>query len=193
MNRRDAENAEPRRENTWTAGTPRSAAECDSIAGPARLSMVVIREFQREDFESAYRLDQSCYEPGIAYSRFALAEFLSLPGAAAWVSEEESQLAPPTAGLSGFIIVRQMGRGRGHVITLDVREEKRRRGVGSRLLATAEDWLRKRGVRRVRLETAVTNEAALAFWQRAGFEATAVLPRYYLGREDAYRMEKELG
>jgi len=185
MNRGDAENAETRREKTWTAGTPRNAEECDSIAGPARLSTVVIREFQREDFESAYRLDQSCYEPGIAYSRFALAEFLSLPGAAAWVSEEEGQL-------SGFIIVRKMGRGRGHVITLDVREANRRRGVGSRLLATAEDWLRKQGVRRLRLETSVKNDAALAFWQRAGFETTAVLPRYYLGREDAYRMEKEL-
>lgn len=170
-----------------------AAERCDSIAGPARLSTVVIRVFQHEDFESAYRLDQSCYEPGIAYSRFALAEFLSLPGAAAWVGEEEGQLAPPTAGLAGFIIVRQMGRGRGHVITLDVREERRRRGVGSRLLETAEVWLRGQGVRRVRLETAVKNEAALAFWQRAGFETTAVLPRYYLGREDAYRLEKELG
>ena len=159
---------------------------CDSIADPARLSKVVIRIFQREDFESAYRLDQSCYEPGIAYSRFALAEFLSLPGAAAWAGELDGEMA-------GFIIVRRMGRGRGHVITLDVREATRRQGLGSRLLETAEDWLRRQGVRRVRLETAVTNEAALAFWQRAGFETTAVLPRYYLGREDAYRMEKELG
>lgn len=157
----------------------------DSIAGPVRLSTVVIRAFQHEDFESAYRLDQSCYEPGIAYTRFALAEFLSLPGAAAWVGELDGEMA-------GILIVRRMGRGRGHVITLDVREARRRQGLGSRLLETAEDWLRKQGVRRVRLETAVKNEAALAFWQRAGFETTAVLPRYYLGREDAYRMEKEL-
>lgn len=146
---------------------------------------MIIRAFEAEDFENAYRLDQACYPPGIAYSRFGLAEFLAAPGAAAWVGEVAGELA-------GFIIVRQTGRGRGHVITLDVREDRRRRGLGSRLLATAEEWLRQQGVRRVRLETAVTNGGALAFWRRMGFETTAVLPRYYLGREDAYRMEKEL-
>ena len=159
---------------------------CDSIRAPAQLSPVVIRAFQLEDFENAYRLDQSCYPPGIAYSRFELAEFLSLAGAAAWVGEEEGTLG-------GFIIVRRAGRRRGHVVTLDVREDRRRCGLGSRLLAAAEEWLRRQGVRRVWLETAVTNHGAVAFWEHAGFHTTALLSRYYLGREDAYRMEKELG
>lgn len=159
---------------------------CDSIAAPARPSLVVIRAFQHEDFESAYRLDQSCYPPGIAYSRAELAAYLSLPGTAAWVAEEGGETA-------GFILVRRVGRARGHVVTLDIRESRRRRGLGSRLLAEAEEWLRKQGVQRVRLETAVTNEAAVAFWQRAGYQTTAILPRYYLGREDAYRMKKDLG
>ena len=146
---------------------------------------MVIRAFQHGDFESAYHLDQVCYPPGIAYSPSELAAYLSLPGAAAWVAEEGGEMA-------GFILVRRVGRARGHVVTLDVQESRRRRGLGSRLLAEAEDWLRGQGARRVWLETAVTNEAAVAFWRHAGFETTAVLPRYYLGREDAYRMKKEL-
>ena len=146
---------------------------------------MVIRAFQHGDFESAYHLDQVCYPPGIAYSPSELAAYLSLPGAAAWVAEEVGEMA-------GFILVRRVGRARGHVVTLDVQENRRRRGLGSRLLAEAEDWLREQGARHVWLETAVTNEAAVAFWRHAGFETTAVLPRYYLGREDAYRMKKEL-
>lgn len=154
---------------------------------------MLIRAFQPEDFEGIYRLDQACFPPGIAYSRFALREFLAAPGAQAWVAEERHTPEKQKADLVGFVLVRCLGRDRGHIITLDVREDRRRRGVGTKLLATAEEWLSKQGVRRLRLETSVVNLAGVAFWQRAGFETTARLPRYYLGREDAYRMEKELG
>ncbi len=143
-----------------------------------------VRGFESRDFEAAYRLDQSCYPPGIAYSRFALAAFLAEPGARAWVAEEDGRLV-------GFVIVRRLRGRRGHVITLDVREEHRRRGVGRALLETAERWLAEQGVRQVRLETAVENPA-VAFWQRMGYETSGVLSRYYLGRQDAYRMEKQL-
>jgi len=146
---------------------------------------VQIRAFQPEDLEGLYRLDQSCYPPGIAYSRYALREFLGAPGARAWVAEE-------TETLVGFVIVQRIGRDRGHVITLDVREDQRRRGIGTKLLTIGEEWLARQGVRRVRLETAVNNEPAVAFWQKAGYEVTGRLPRYYLDRDDAYRMEKEL-
>lgn len=159
----------------------------------ARSSVVRVRAFQPEDFEAAYRLDQACYPPGIAYSRYALQEFLGAPGARAWVAEEQEELAPVQSALVGFVIVRQVGRDRGHVITLDVREDRRRRGIGTTLLKTAEDWLARQGVQRVRLETAVENQAAVAFWQRAGYQVRRVLPRYYLDRDDAYWMEKSLG
>lgn len=144
-----------------------------------------MRAFETGDFEAAYRLDQACYPPGIAYSRYALGEFLREAGARAWVAEDET-------GLVGFVIVRKLGRERGHVITLDVREDRRRQGMGRELLGAAEAWLASEGVRRVRLETAVENKPAVAFWQQAGYVILGVLPRYYLDRDDAYRMEKEL-
>ncbi len=49
-----------------------------------------------------------------------------------------------------------------------------------------------RGVRSILLETAIDNEAAVAFWQRRGYRIEAVLKRYYLGRLDAYEMRKIL-
>lgn len=143
-----------------------------------------VREFESRDFEAAYRLDQSCYPPGIAYSRFALAAFLADAGAHAWVAQENNQLV-------GFVIVRRVRGQRGHVITLDVHEGRRRQGVGRALLDTAERWLIEQGVKRVQLETAVDNPAT-AFWQRMGYENVGVLVGYYLGRQDAYRMEKRL-
>lgn len=163
-----------------------------SLALSDRPGAFEVREFQDQDLEAAYRLDQACYPPGIAYSRYALREFLNEPGARAWVADEEVTPALPKAGLVGFIIVRRVGADRGHVITLDVREDRRRRGLGRRLLETAEAWLAAQGVKRVRLETAVDNAAAVAFWQKTGYQIVGLLPRYYLDKLDAYRMEKEL-
>jgi ribosomal-protein-alanine N-acetyltransferase len=145
----------------------------------------LVRPYQAQDFEAAWRLDQSCYPPGIAYSRYALGEFLLLPGSRAWVAEDEGQLV-------AFIIARQVARRLGHLITLDVRQDRRRQGIGTTLLTAAEDWLRTEGVTRVRLETAVDNAAAVAFWEKTGYVTVGALPRYYLGRIDALRMEKEL-
>ncbi len=147
---------------------------------------MAVRDFAPQDFETAYRLDQACYPPGIAYSRYALKEFLSLPGARAWVAQENQQLI-------AFIIARRMGCDRGYIITLDVSESCRRRGLGSRLLAVAEDWLRAEGVTKVRLETAVDNAPAVAFWLQRGYREVGHVRGYYLGRIDALRMEKELG
>jgi len=79
-----------------------------------------------------------------------------------------------------------------HIITLDVTEKQRRRGVATALLEKLESNLAARGVRSILLETATDNEAAIAFWQRRGYRIEATLKRYYLGRVDAYEMRKIL-
>jgi [ribosomal protein S18]-alanine N-acetyltransferase len=79
-----------------------------------------------------------------------------------------------------------------HIITLDVAEKHRRNGIGTALLRQLESNLSARGVRSVLLETAIDNEAAVAFWQRHGYRIEATLKRYYLGRVDAYEMRKRL-
>jgi len=79
-----------------------------------------------------------------------------------------------------------------HIITLDVAELHRRSGVGSMLLKAMEDIICTRGVRTILLETAVNNDAAVAFWQRHGYRIEGVLKRYYLSRIDAYEMRKLL-
>ena len=144
-----------------------------------------IRLYRDADFEVLYRLDQACYPPGIAYSRYALRAFLTQPGAQAFVAEEAGEVV-------GFVLVARVGQGRGHVITLDVRAGWRRCRLGTALLERAEQWLAEQGVTRVRLETAVDNAAAVAFWQKVGYRLERAIPPYYLDRIDAYVMEKEL-
>jgi|SRR6266852_6031194 len=145
---------------------------------------VTLRDYEPHDFAAVFRLDQSCFPAGIAYSKTTLKYFLSLASADCVVAAEANHIV-------GFILAEE-NPPLAHVITLDVAEAHRRTGIGSLLLAEIERNLSLRGVRTVLLETAMENEAAVAFWQRHGYRIEAVLKRYYLGRLDAYEMRKIL-
>lgn len=145
---------------------------------------LTFRAYQPGDFDTLYAIDQVCYPSDIAYSKRTLQWFLNLPGAACVVAE--------TSGAPVGFILAESDAGRGHIITLDVLEHARRRGIGTALLDTIEHTFAGRGVREVALETATNNEAAVAFWNKHGYRTVGVLKRYYSGRLDAYSMQKLL-
>ncbi len=149
---------------------------------------VAISPCQAADFQTLYEIDQACYPPGIAYSRRVLRAFLRLPGASCLVARPAASSQGPAAG---FIIF-QAQPPAGRIITIDVLEPFRRCGIGSALLGAAEEQLAAGGVGTVELETATSNAAAIAFWQSHGYRKTGVLPGYYLGRLDAWKMRKRL-
>lgn len=145
---------------------------------------VTLRPYEPHDFAALHRLDQSCFPVGISYSKTTLHYFLTISSADCIIAADGKQIA-------GFILTEE-NPPLAHVITLDVAESNRRHGVGSALLAESEKNLALRGVRSILLETAIDNEAAVAFWKRHGYRIEAVLKRYYLGRLDAYEMRKLL-
>ena len=151
---------------------------------PQTQMSATLRDYQPHDFAAVFRLDQSCFPAGIAYSKTTLKYFLSLASADCVVATEGDRI-------TGFILTEE-NPPLAHVITLDVAEAHRRTGIGTLLLAENERNLSLRGVRTVLLETATENEAAVAFWQRHGYRTEATLKRYYLGRLDAYEMRKIL-
>ena len=149
---------------------------------------VRLRLYEPADFETLYAIDRACYPRGIAYSRDMLREFLEQPGADCLVAESG---VPREDGIVGFLIAEAQGAG-GHIVTLDVVESHRRKGIGTALLRGMEQRLAARGVRTVFLETATSNEAGVAFWQRHGYRTFGVLRGYYLGRIDACQMRKNI-
>jgi ribosomal-protein-alanine N-acetyltransferase len=145
---------------------------------------VRLRAYQPGDFDALYKLDQSCFPRGIAYSKTTLRHFLALASAECLLAVEEDEIA-------GFILSELDGP-LAHIITLDVGAAHRRSGVGSLLLNAAENSLFARGVRSVFLETAVDNHAAVNFWSRHGYITEGILKRYYLNRIDGFEMRKAL-
>jgi ribosomal-protein-alanine N-acetyltransferase len=145
-----------------------------------------IRPYDPHDFSALYKLDQSCFVPGISYSKWTLQYFLNLPSADCLVAVDDH-----SHRIVGFILTEE-NPPLAHIITLDTAESHRRKGLGSALLAAMEKELQLHGVHSILLETSVENPAAIAFWQRHGYTTEATIKRYYLGRIDAHEMRKRL-
>ena len=80
-----------------------------------------------------------------------------------------------------------------HVHAIATHPDRRRAGVGGRLLAHALDEGRALGCVRATLEVRRGNAPAIALYQRAGFRGVHVRPRYYQdNQEDALIMICEL-
>jgi ribosomal protein S18 acetylase RimI-like enzyme len=145
---------------------------------------ISLRLFVSSDFDALYALDRDCYPSGIAYSKRELRWYLAQPGAICFVAEANGAIA-------GFILA-DSEPPLGHIITIDVAEAHRRRGVGTLLLRAEERALFGCGVRAVEIETATNNEAGIQFWYGHKYRALGVVPGYYLGRIDAILMRKDL-
>jgi [ribosomal protein S18]-alanine N-acetyltransferase len=163
---------------------------------------LLIRDFKPEDFETLWRLDQECFEPGISYSRQELKIYIRRRGAFTLVAEnrerDQESKSPNEAqaaavrreSVAGFIVAQ--GGTTGHIITIDVAQSARHSGVGSRLLAAAEKRLQASGSKAVGLETAVDNIGALAFYKRHGYSVVHVWSSYYSNGVDALVLSKKL-
>ncbi|HKZ24025.1 MAG TPA: GNAT family N-acetyltransferase [Thermoplasmata archaeon] len=78
------------------------------------------------------------------------------------------------------------------ILSVAVAPHERRRGIGTRLMAAAEDLCRDRGYASIRLEVSTQNLTAIEFYRRLGYRTDGVLYGYYTWGEDAYSMQKEI-
>ena len=79
-----------------------------------------------------------------------------------------------------------------HLYLLAVDPRYRRKGVGEALLNWLEVSALTAGIGIITLECRATNQQALSFYRQAGYRELARLSGYYLGREDAIRLGRDL-
>jgi ribosomal-protein-alanine N-acetyltransferase len=144
-----------------------------------------LRTYRPADFEILYEIDQKCFPPGIAYGRGELASFIASPHAMTWVAEVRGAVV-------GFVIAERENEKIGHVVTIDVIEQWRHRGVGRELMNTAEDWACRMGAQFMYLETAEDNLPAQRFYEARGYERLEKIESYYASGQAAWVMVKWL-
>ncbi len=102
----------------------------------------------------------------VPWSASAFADLLGQPGV---LLEAEAD---------GFVLVR-VAADEAEILTLAVRPDMRRVGLGSRLMRVAADRAASAGAERLLLEVAEDNAAARALYARLGFQTAGRRPRYY--------------
>ena len=119
-------------------------------------------------------------------------------GQRAWSETEFSAMLSASNALSvtceaGFA-VGQIIVDEAELFLIMTKPEHRKQGVGHRILATFEQQAFQNAVRRIILEVADTNEAALALYSANGYQQIAVRKNYYTfpngSHADAIVMEK---
>ena len=145
-----------------------------------------LRPFQPVDLETLYAIDHACFPPGISYSREELAQYIAGPDSETWIAWDDGKIV-------GFLIAELDAETGGHIITIDVVKEWRRRGIATALMSAAEDWARGKGAPQVFLETAEDNLAAQRFYQALGYIKVDRIAGYYSNGMAAWVMVKRLG
>ncbi len=94
------------------------------------------------------------------------------------------------ASQNGFIIYRVVAD-EAEIITIGVAPAARRGGIAAAMIEIAAADAKKRGAKKMFLEVARDNAAAIALYSRAGFSEIGVRPKYYDGI-DAILMQRQL-
>src|SRR5437870_1134596 len=145
-----------------------------------------VRSLTVAQLDDCWRLDQRCFLDGEAYSRETFEYLLTAPESVSY------RVVTHNSALAGFVIGLVEPDHTGHITTIGIAPEHRRRHLGSRLMEKTEEGFRQRNVRIVRLEVRSANTAAQRLYLSLGYSVTQRLPRYYSNGGDGLLMVKSL-
>lgn len=145
-----------------------------------------VRPLTVAQLDECWRLDQRCFVDGEAYSRETFEYLLTAPESVSYRAVTQNGM------MVGFIVGLIEPDHTGHITTLGVAPEHRRRHIALRMMEKAEEGFRRRNVRVVRLEVRSVNTGAQQLYRNLGYVVTQRLPRYYSNGGDGLLMIKSL-
>ena len=149
---------------------------------------VELRQYRIGDLQAIVQLDELCFSEEFRFNRQAMREFAEAQDAITLIAEDEG------GGLAGFVIAHLEGptaRRYAYVVTLDVRAENRRCGVGDRLMNEMEGRARLAGAAWMELHVFAKNEGAIRFYKRGGYQRVGIKTDFYGRNLDAWVYRKD--
>lgn len=154
---------------------------------PAPAAVYEIHPLTDKQLKEVLNLNLRCFNAGENYTKYTFSYLLSEPNSLSY------RMVTATGQMVAFIFVMTNREdGTGHITTIGVAPEHRRRGLANRLLAHAEEALRKRGIGVVMLEVRVGNHGAQNLYREFGYSVVQRLSGYYNNGEDGFLMIKPL-
>ena len=145
-----------------------------------------LRPLTIAQLDECWELDQRCFIDGEAYSRDTFEYLLTAAESISY------RVVMQNSMMAGFVIGLLEPDHTGHITTIGIAPEHRRRGLASCLMERVEDAFRHRNARLVRLEVRSTNASAQKLYSSLGYSVTQRLPRYYSNGGDGLLMIKPI-
>jgi ribosomal-protein-alanine N-acetyltransferase len=176
------------RPSWWLNG--RQSASADAHANIALVPPINarydVRPLTVSQIDECWRLDQRCFVDGEAYSRDTFEYLLTAPESVSY------RVVMQNSTMAGFVIGLLEPDHTGHITTIGISPEHRRRRLASCLMDTIESGFQRRDVRIVRLEVRSSNASAQKLYASLGYAVTQRLPKYYSNGGDGLLMIKSL-
>lgn len=135
---------------------------------------VTVEDASLRHLDRLYEIEIKCFERE-AFTKQQIANLLTNYNAVGLIAKLNGEIV-------GFVIgmlYADDDRIVGHILTVDVLPEYRRRGIGLRLLEEIEKIFRGKGANVSVLEVREDNIAALRLYQKLGYKRAAKLKYYY--------------
>ncbi len=142
------------------------------------------------DLNEIYNVEKACFLGVHAFSKDLLRYFLERTDGYAIIALDFDRLI-------GFIMASvDIRNGIGHIDTVDILPDYRRRGTARTLIKKMEDKMKSIRIKKIQLEVRITNTPAIDLYKNNGYTIEKLLKSYYfhpyLDSRNAYRMVKEI-
>lgn len=146
--------------------------------------MIVIRTMSERDSSAVWELEKKCFS--VPWSEESIRAMFSEKGYWNLTARDDGSLV-------GYIGMKAV-LDEADITNVAVDPDRRRQGIGKMLLRELLAKAGDMGIRRIFLEVRVSNTAARALYEQAGFRTVDVRKNYYeKPKEDAYIMVWESG
>ena len=134
--------------------------------------------------DQLFQIEEQCFDQE-AFSKHQIAYLLTDYNTIAFVAKVNEVIA-------GFIIAQvevEENTEFGHIITINVVRNFRRKGIGKSLLQEIETLLKQKGIEESRLEVREDNHTAIKLYQTLGYKTIGKLENYYGKKHGVYLLK----
>jgi [ribosomal protein S18]-alanine N-acetyltransferase len=139
-----------------------------------------LRCFSPRDLARVYEL--ACTSLSENYNPTLFLELYSYWPEGFIIAEEDGQII-------GFIFGIMMSRTEARILMLAVDPRYRGKGFGATLYREMQRQCAVKGMSAIALEVRVSNQVAIHFYEKMGFQLVGRIAQYYSNGEDAFRMQ----